>query len=479
MPSELAADLARAIAGDEIVPHFQPQIELRTGRLAGFEVLARWHHSTRGTIDPSVYILLAEQTGLIGTLTEHVLHRAASAAADWPGHLTLSVTLSPVLLRDRALAQRLHAAIDGTGFPFDRLVFGITEAALIGRPDPTRIVSDALKALGAGLALDDFGTGYARLPQLVALRFDRLKVGTRFVHAMQARRESRKIVAAVIGLGHTLGMTSVADGIESLAEADMLTSLGCDLAQGSRFGQPKPAEAVAAHLTADDPPWRPPLAPASIAVDTTQLVAALPSRSAGEAPALFENAPVGLGLVDANLRYLALNRRLAEMHGAPVADHLGRTVAEMVPHLYNQIAPNLARAMRRQAVDSFELRWQGPGGAADEHVLVAACAPVRDAADAVAGVAMAVIDSTALARTRDRRSAPFGTRDVTSRIPGLTSRQSDVMRLIASGRSVKEIAALLDLGLGTVRTYLSQAYRALGARNRTEALIRSGLILQR
>jgi PAS domain S-box-containing protein len=477
MSPDQAADLSRAIAGEEIVPHFQPLVDLRTGRLAGFEVLPHWHHTTDGIIHPSAFIPLAEQTGLIGRLTEQLLHFATSAAAAWPGHLTLSINLSPVLLRDRALAQRLRAASDGAGFAFDRLVFPLSEAALIGRPDLTRTSAGELKALGARLALDDFGTGYARLPQLVALRFDWLKVGARFVHSMLARSESRIMVAAVIGLAHNLGMASVAAGVESQTEADMLTALGCDLAQGRRFGQPVPAEAVTAHLSADDPPWRPLRAPAAIVGDMTQRLAAVPSGSIGGLHALSDNAPVGLGLVDANLRYLALNRRLAEMHGAPVADHLGRTVAEMVPHLYRQIAPHLMRAASGQTVDSFELRWQGPGGGADEHVLIVSCEPVRDAADAVAGVAVGVVDITALAGTRDKRGWA-ATADARSRIPGLTGRQSDVLRLLATGRSVAQIASQLELGASTVRTYLSQAYRALGARNRTEALVQSGLMVR-
>jgi PAS domain S-box-containing protein len=272
---------------------------------------------------------------------------------------------------------------------------------------------------------------------------------------------------------------SIADGVGSLDEADTLTSLGCHLAQGSRFGPPMPAEAVTAHLSADAPPWHPPRAPLPVAADMTRLLAALPRRSAGHASALYDNAPAGLGLVDTNLRYLTLNRRLADMHGAPIADHLGRTVAEMVPHLYRQLAPSLARAAGGQTVDSFELRWQGPGGAANEHVLIGSCAPVRDAANAVAGVAMAVIDSTTLARTSGRRKGADAAQDPGATIPGLTGRQSDVMRLLATGRSVTEIAAQLSLGVSTVRTYLSQAYRVLGARNRTEALLRSGLMMSR
>lgn len=469
LTADLAADLPRAIAEGEIVPHFQPLVELRTGFLAGFEVLARWHHPSRGLIHPSEFIPIAEQTGHIGPLTERLLRVAASAAATWPDHLTLSVNISPMQLHDRALSERLRAAIEGTSFPFNRLVFEITEAALIGNLDLARAITGELKALGGKLALDDFGTGYANLRQLHALPFDRLKVDASFVRSMLTRRESRKIVASVVGLGHMLGLSTVAEGVEGPAEADMLISLGCDIGQGWLFGRPVPAEEVAVQLAAETPSWQLTRDMTPAAADMAYRLEALPSQCVSQLRALYDSAPVGLGLVDTELRYLALNKRLAEMHEVPVVAHFGRTIAEMVPQIYDHLEPYLRRALHGEYVGSFETRWQGSDG---EHVMVASYHPMRDAADEVIGLSIAVVDVTALDWSCGQRTKPCS-----AALAGLTMRQRDVMRLLATGRTVKEIARQLDLSIGTVKTHLAQAYRTLGARNRTEALIRAGLMV--
>jgi PAS domain S-box-containing protein len=476
-PPDLAADLPHAIAAGEIVPYFQPLVELRTGRLAGFEVLARWHHSSRGLIHPTDFIPIAEQTGVIGSLTECLLHRAASAASSWPDHLTLSVNISPLQLQDRALAERLRTATDGTGLSFDRLVFEITEAALIGNPDLARIITGEMRALGARLALDDFGTGYANLRQLQALPFDRLKVDASFVRSMRSQRESRKIVAAVVGLGHTLGLSTVAEGVEGQAEADMLISLGCDIGQGWLFGRPAPAHEITAQLAAATPPWQPMRDMSITATDMTHRLEALPSQSVSQLRALYDSAPVGLGLVDTNLRYIALNKRLAEMHNASVVAHFGRTIADMVPHIYEQLEPYLQRSLLGEDVGSFESRWRGPSSPADEHVIVVTYHPVRDAADEVIGLSIAVVDITALDRAHHRNDRRDGPAEAVSGLAGLTARQREVLCLLATGRSIKEIARKLGLGIGTVKAHLAQAYRVLGARNRTEALIRVGLMV--
>jgi EAL domain-containing protein (putative c-di-GMP-specific phosphodiesterase class I)/DNA-binding CsgD family transcriptional regulator len=474
---DLAADLPRAIAGAEIVPYFQPLVELRTGRLAGFEVLARWHHASRGLIHPAQFIPIAEQIGLIGSLTEHLLRCAARAASSWPDHLTLSVNISPLQLQDRALAERLRAAIDGTGFPFDRLVFEITEAALIGNLALARIVTGEMRALGARLALDDFGTGYANLHQLQALPFDRLKVDASFVRSMRSRRESRKIVATVIGLGHTLGLSTVAEGVEGQAEADMLISLGCDIGQGWLFGRPQTAADIATQLAADAPQWRMAGDMTSTAADMAHRLEALPSQCVSQLRALYDSAPVGLGLVDTNLRYVALNKRLAEMHNAPVVAHLGRTIPDMVPHIYAQLEPYLRRALRGEDVGSFESRWQEHAAPNAEHVIVVSYHPVRDAADEVIGLSIAVVDITALDRSHPRSDQRDRPGEASSGLAGLTARQREVLRLLATGLPVKGIARQLGLSIGTVKTHLAQAYRILGARNRTEALVRAGLMM--
>ena len=443
---------------------------MRTGRLSGFEVLARWHHPTLGIVHPASFIPLAEQTGLIGSLTERLVRRAAHEAATWPEDVTLAVNISPVELRDSGLAERLFIATEGTGFAFHRLVFAITEAMLIGNHDLARAITGQLKALGAKLALDDFGTGYANLRQLLALQFDKLKIDASFVRTISAR-ESRTVVATVIGLAQGLGMTTVAEGVETQEQADLLVSLGCDVGQGWLFGRPMPADVVTENLARDDPPWRPAPFLASIGVDMTHRLEALPSQSIGQLRALYDNGPVGLGLVDTNVRYQVLNRRLAAMHGTTVIAHHGRTVADMIPHLYDRVEPCLRRALAGESVSRLVSRWQASKGTSDEHVLLASYQPVHDPAAEVVGVSIAVVDVTEM----DRACTAQGSRGGATQ---LSPRQEDILRLLARGWSVKQIARQLGLGVGTVKTHLTKAYRALGAHNRTEAALRAGLVVQ-
>ena len=471
-PGRLRADLARAIDADEIEPYFQPLVELRTGRLSGFEVLARWRHPTQ-VVHPTDFIPLAERNHLIGPLTERLLRRAATAASGWPSDLSLSINISPVDLGDPKLPDRLGVALQESGFPFNRLVCEITEAVLIGDIALAREVVIELRALGVKLALDDFGIGYANLRQLLTLPFDRLKVDASFVCEMLTRHESRKVISSVIGLGHKLGMAMVAEGVESLDHANMLVNLGCDMGQGWLFGHPLPAAETNALLSRGGA-WCPALMLGPHTVDPVRLLEAMPSESVGQLRALYNSGPVGLGLVDTGLRYQALNHRLAEIHGVPVAEHLGRTIAEMVPHLYSQIEPYLQRALNGETISSFEPRLRESGGKGGKHVMVASYQPIRDAADEVVGVSIAVIDMTQLDRDcgRDSADALIGS----LRMPGLTARQSEVMRLLASGRSVKEIARALNLRGDTVKSHLTQIYRLLGARNRVEAVLRCGLV---
>ncbi|HEY6412992.1 MAG TPA: EAL domain-containing protein, partial [Edaphobacter sp.] len=195
-------DLRRALEDDQIVPYFQPLVELRTGILTGFEVLARWQHPLHGTIYPSDFIPLVEESGIMGQFTEHLLRDAFTAAATLPEHLTLSVNISLTQLTDRSLPRHIRTAAQQANFPLQRLILEITESALIGNPELAYLIAHELQQQGSKLALDDFGTGYSSLRHLQALPFDELKVDATFVRSMTFTRESRKIAAAIIGLGN-------------------------------------------------------------------------------------------------------------------------------------------------------------------------------------------------------------------------------------------------------------------------------------
>jgi EAL domain-containing protein (putative c-di-GMP-specific phosphodiesterase class I) len=180
---------------------FNLMVDLRTSRLVGFEVLARWQHPLLGPILPKNFISLAEENGLIGRLTEQVFRKAFKLAPTLPEPLSLSVNISPLHLQDLNLPHQIRAAAEEAGFPLERLTIEITESALLGNLEQARRASHDLKAMGSRLALDDFGTGYSSLGHLQALPFDEVKIDQSFITNMTNTRESRKIVTAIIGLG--------------------------------------------------------------------------------------------------------------------------------------------------------------------------------------------------------------------------------------------------------------------------------------
>ena len=240
----LELDLRLAIAGGDIVPFFQPLIDLGSGELTGFEVLARWPHATRGLIPPATFVPIAEDTGQIDALTVSVMRAALKAARDWAPNLSIAINIAPQQLKSESLIERLLAVLQETGFPAERFEIEITENALIGDLDQARRVVLGLKSHGIRVALDDFGTGYSSLSHLSELPFDKLKIDRSFIHTMHGRPESATIVNAIIGLGRSLNMPTTAEGIESVADAELLARLGCNVGQGFLYSRPVPAHDV-------------------------------------------------------------------------------------------------------------------------------------------------------------------------------------------------------------------------------------------
>lgn len=379
---------------DEIVPYFQPIVELRSGALLGFEALARWRHSTHGSISPDVFIPLAEETGLIGTLTRNLLRRVFAVAATLPEALTISFNISPLQFIDPALPQQIRSAAEAAGFSLKRLVLEITESALIDNIDQAQSIAKELKALGVSLALDDFGTGYSSLRHLQALPFDELKIDASFVREMSETKESRKIVAAIIGLGHSLSLTTVAEGIETAKQAEMLLRLGCDVGQGWLYGPPVPPSDLATFLSTQSLSPAPCTSTKMAEGDALLNLEAMPAQRLAQLEAIYQGAPVGLCFLDRKLRYVSINRQLAEMNGVPIAQHLGRTVSDVIPELFPEIEPYLRRVLQGETFTDLEIT--GPYKNAEGHhiTMFVAYLPVRDEANEVVGISAAIIDIT-------------------------------------------------------------------------------------
>ena len=247
--NDIEVGLRRGIPAGEFVPYFEQQIDLVSGSLHGFEMLARWQHPERGLVPPDEFIGIAEECGLIGDLSISVMRQAFEVAKGWDPSLTLSVNISPVQLKDPWLAQKITKVLVETGFPAERLEIEITESSLFECLGLAQTIIASLKNQGVKLALDDFGTGYSSLAHLRALPFDRIKIDRSFVQSINDNTDSATIVTAITRLAESLGLAVTAEGIEDEIIEARLRSIGTFKGQGYMFGRPAPAAETAALLT--------------------------------------------------------------------------------------------------------------------------------------------------------------------------------------------------------------------------------------
>ena len=238
----METELAKAVRDGDIIPFFQPIVDLTTRAVIGYEALARWRHAERGLISPVEFIPVAESCGLMVQIGEHILRKASEAAVNWPAHVKLSINLSPVQLREKTLGLKIIGILGETGLLPQRLEVEITENALVSDLETARETIEQLRAAGIAVALDDFGTGCSTLQHLRTCKFDKLKIDRSFVASMQKNEESRLIIDAILSLSRSFGIRCTAEGIEEQAELEALTGWGCTEGQGYLFG--KPTEAV-------------------------------------------------------------------------------------------------------------------------------------------------------------------------------------------------------------------------------------------
>lgn len=231
----LDLDLERAIRANEIEVHYQPQVEMATGRAVGCEALVRWRHPEAGDVMPTTIVGIAERTGLIAMLTHSVLNTALRQASQWRAHgiaPRIAVNLSVSTLGDRELPAAIDQGVQMWSVAPAGLTLEIAESALIGDAERSVAVLTRLKAIGVQLALDDFGSGFTSLAQLRRLPFDELKIDRPFVSAYTRDAGDRALVRSAIDIGHHFGMRVVAEGVEDPPTHEALKSLGCDVVQG-------------------------------------------------------------------------------------------------------------------------------------------------------------------------------------------------------------------------------------------------------
>jgi diguanylate cyclase (GGDEF)-like protein len=250
---QLIGELRDAVAGDHLTLHFQPKLDLGRNRVIGVEALVRWPHPTRGMVAPDEFIPLAEQTGVIGPLTELVIRKALRQAADWGRRgiaLTMAVNVSATNLIEDGWTEGVLAALEQHGVRPDRFVVEITEDVLMTDPDRSLTALAVLSAAGVRVALDDFGTGYSSLSYLKRLPVDELKIDRSFVFEMGTDPADAAIVQTAIDLGRRLGIGVAAEGVEDAATLRRLTEFGAMMAQGYHIARPMPADELEAWLAA-------------------------------------------------------------------------------------------------------------------------------------------------------------------------------------------------------------------------------------
>jgi len=235
----LAMDLRNSVAREQFDLHYQSVVSVATGQVVGAEALIRWRDSRRGLVDPSSFIPLAEETGLIIPLGEWILRRACRDAARWPTYLSVAVNISPVQIRSGNLVEFVKSVLAESGLAPDRLELEVTESVLLQRDDQNLTVLHELQELGISIALDDFGIGYSSMSYLLSFPFDKIKIDRKFVAELARRNECAAIVGAVSSLARTLNITTTAEGVETPEQLALLKAAGCVLAQGHLFDRPR------------------------------------------------------------------------------------------------------------------------------------------------------------------------------------------------------------------------------------------------
>jgi len=234
----LEHDLRQAVARNQMSLVYQPQSDIRNGKVVGFEALLRWTHPTRGAVSPATFIPIAEEAGAILDIGEWVLRMACKEAASWKNPLAIAINVSAVQIYNEGFAHLVHEILLETGLAPSRLELEITETALVRDLNRALLTLRQVKALGVRIAMDDFGTGYSSLSNLRAFPFDKIKIDGSFIKSVNTNDQAATIVRAVLGLGRGLGLPVLAEGVETSAELNFLRDELCDEVQGYLLGRP-------------------------------------------------------------------------------------------------------------------------------------------------------------------------------------------------------------------------------------------------
>jgi len=235
----LENDLRNALRKNQLYLDYQPQFDLDTGRLTGYEALVRWWHPGEGEIPPATFLPIAEETGLIVPLGDWILKTACSYATTWPSDTRLAVNLSPAQFKTQDVYGLVRRVLSETGLEPQRLELEITEGIILQNTDSVLETLTRLDQLGVSIAMDDFGTGYSSLSYLTRFPVKKIKIDRSFIDTLGTSEQTSAIVSSIVGLGQSLNVTITAEGVETEGQAAMLRKWGCDQVQGFYYGKPE------------------------------------------------------------------------------------------------------------------------------------------------------------------------------------------------------------------------------------------------
>lgn len=238
----IESELRPAFERGDFDLHYQPQLDLASNRVVGYEALIRWRHPERGMIPPGEFIPVAEETGMIVEIGDWVLRKACRDCIRLPEDCFVAVNISPVQFMARDFTRKVHAIMAETGFPAHRLEIEVTETAMMQDRAKAAEILDEITAMGISIAVDDFGTGYSNLSYLIDFRFNKLKIDRSFVSRLDRDTSSGAVVSTIVGLSRALGVHTIAEGVETQDQAILLRAAGCDVVQGYYYGKPEPLQ---------------------------------------------------------------------------------------------------------------------------------------------------------------------------------------------------------------------------------------------
>ncbi|MDH4447294.1 MAG: EAL domain-containing protein [Acidovorax sp.] len=376
-PAIRVSDLADAMHRGEIWPALQPLIHIESGAVVAFEVLLRWTSQRFGAVPPQRVVQLALEGGLLNALTCQLITQAASAVRDWDDGFCLAFNTAPAQYLDAEFVPDLLEAVRFTGLPPCRVKIEVTEDDIFADASGAQEAVRTLKAAGLRLSLDDFGTGHSSLTRLQMLPFDEIKIDASFVQALESSAGNRRIVSAVIGLGQSLDMNVVAEGVETAEQARLLLQMGCTIGQGYHWSPPV-ALPQALALLRQRGVW----SRRGEKIDTS------PFQRLHQLEAMYREAPVGLCFLDPSLRVASTNRVILQYLGIGHANVLGVGIMELLDPVENADLIAALQAVRDgQIVPPAEYRHSRTGGA-----FLVSHQRVLDSEQMLLGVSVVVLD---------------------------------------------------------------------------------------